>query len=156
MDTLKNSQPLWGNIPILPLLFLLLWGFPLSAAQGAPAGSGPVEADISERNPFAYPPRILKEMAQKPSGGGKTPAGAKESPKEYALSGILWTEKGGVASINRRIVREGEMLDEYRVFKIDRNKVVLKKEGEEIVLNLFQSPVVITEHEHRSINKRKF
>jgi hypothetical protein len=96
-------------------------------------------------------------MALTKAADGKTPAAAKVPQKEYALSGILWTEKGGVASINRRILQEGEMLDEYRVFRIERNKVILRKEGEEIVLNLFQSPVVITEdREPRSPKKKKF
>jgi hypothetical protein len=152
-----------GPMIIKPFLTLMLsWslsflpaGFIVRDAWGGPAGGSP-DAAGPDRNPFAYPSRIAKEMASPKTGDGKTPAGAKESHKEYALSGILWTDRGGVASINRRIVQEGEMLDEYRVSRIDRNKVTLRKEGEEIVLNLFQSPVVIMEHqEHRSPTPKK-
>ena len=93
-------------------------------------------------------------LAKKPDG--KPGTEARPAAKVYTLSGILWTERGGVASINRRILREGETLDEYRVTRIDRDKVILKKEGEEVVLNLLQSPVVITEHrESLSFKKKK-
>lgn len=148
------------SFPVLLLglsLVLLPAGIAGRACWGAPAGVS-AEGAGSERNPFAYPQRIMKELASLPkSGDGKTPAAAKTPQMEYALSGILWTDKGGVASINRRIVQEGEMLDGYRVFRIDRNKVVLKKEGEEMVLNLFQSPVVITEpRDHQPPTKKKF
>ena len=86
-------------------------------------------------------------LAKKPEG--KPGAEAPTAAKMYTLSGILWTERGGVASINQRILREGETLDEYKVTRIEPGKVVLKKSDEEMVLNLFQSPVVITRHEDR-------
>ena len=91
--------------------------------------------------------------AKKPEGkpGAEAPAAA----KVYTLSGILWTERGGVASINQRILREGETLDEYKVTRIEPGKVVLKKTDEEIVLNLFQSPVGITRHDDRFQFKSK-
>ena len=107
------------------------------------------------RNPFAYPAKILKEMALAKKTEGKTGAEAPAAAKIYTLSGILWTERGGVASINQRILREGETLDEYKVTRIEPGKVVLKKSDEEIVLNLFQSPVVITRHEDRFQFKRR-
>lgn len=121
-------------------------GRPWAAAEETGDKSSPPGG----RNPFAYPAKILKEMtvAKKPEGkpGAEAPAAA----KVYTLSGILWTERGGVASINQRILREGETLDEYKVTRIEPGKVVLKKTDEEIVLNLFQSPVGITRHEDRS------
>jgi hypothetical protein len=133
---------------------LLLSGLSGAELQGAPTGGSPGGVG-PERNPFAYPSKIIKELALTKSADGKAPAAAKSPEKAYALSGILWTDKGGVAAINRQILREGEMLDEFRVSRIDRNKVILKKEGEEIVLNLFQSPMVISEHrEPRSPQKK--
>ena len=92
-------------------------------------------------------------LAKKPEG--KPGAEAPTTAKIYTLSGILWTERGGVASINQRILREGETLDEYKVTRIEPGKVVLKKSDEEMVLNLFQSPVVITRHEDRFQVKRR-
>ena len=108
------------------------------------------------RNPFAYPAKILKEMALVKKPEGKPGAEAPTPAKIYTLSGILWTERGGVASINQRILREGETLDEYKVTRIEPGKVVLKKLDEEIVLSLFQSPVAITRHEDRfPVKKRR-
>ena len=147
------------SVPAILLILTLSWlpGWPGQALWVAQAGNVPAAAESPDRNPFSYPPRILKEMALKPGGDGKTPATAKPPQKEYALTGILWTDRGGVASINQHILQEGEKLDDYRVFRIDRNRVILKKEGEEIVLNLFQSPVVISEQrEPRSTQKKKF
>ena len=148
---MKGKRAFFPISPALGLGLLLAFGG-LTALAAPPEGS-----PSTGKNPFAYPPRILKEMAASQAPGGKEGAGAKTPQREYSLSGILWTEKGGVASINRRILREGEMLDEYRVARIEQSKVILKKEGEEVVLNLFQSPVVITEHrEERSTNKKAF
>jgi len=41
------------------------------------------------------------------------------------------------------------------VTRIEPGKVVLKKSDEEMVLNLFQSPVAIKPHEDRSPVKRR-
>jgi hypothetical protein len=107
------------------------------------------------RNPFAYPAKILKEMALAKKPEGKPGAEAPATAQTYTLTGILWTERGGVASINQRILREGESLDDYRVTRIESGKVVLKKNDEELVLNLFQSPMVITRHDDQFPIKRK-
>ena len=124
------------------------WAAPEESVDRSPSPGG--------RNPFSYPAKILKELALAKKPDGKPGAEAPPAAKIYTLSGILWTERGGVASINHRILREGETLDDYKVTRIDQNKVILKKEGEEIVLNLFQSPVVITEHrESLSLKKKK-
>jgi hypothetical protein len=148
---MKGKRALFALSPALGLGLLLTFG------GGAALAAPPEGSPATGKNPFAYPPRILKEMAAGKAPGGKEVSGPKSPQREYSLSGVLWTEKGGVASINRRILREGEMLDEYRVARIEPNKVILKKEGEEIVLNLFQSPVVITEHrEQRSTKKKSF
>ena len=96
-------------------------------------------------------------MALARAGDGKETAVVKAPPKVFSLTGILWTEKGGVASINQLILREGESLEGYRVTRIEKNKVVLKKEDEEIVLNLYQSPVAVTQHPvNPSPRKEKF
>ena len=95
------------------------WAAPEETVDKSPSPGG--------RNPFAYPAKILKEMALAKKPEGKPGAEAPTAGKIYTLSGILWTEKGGVASINQRILREGETLDEYKVTRIEPGKVVLKK-----------------------------
>ncbi len=132
-------------------LFFLGSGKPWAASEETDGKSSPPGG----RDPFAYPAKILKEMALAKKPEGKPGAEAPAAAKVYTLSGILWTERGGVASINQRILREGETLDEYKVTRIEPGKVVLKKTDEEIVLNLFQSPVVITRHEDRFQVKSK-
>jgi hypothetical protein len=123
------------------------WAAPEETVDRSPAPGA--------RNPFAYPAKILKEMTLSKKPDGKPGSAAPTAAKVYTLSGVLWTEKGGVASINQQILREGETLDEYRVNRIEPGRVVLKKADEEIVLNLFQSPVVITPHDDRFQFKRK-
>ncbi len=138
---------------------LLIAGFLFLSGIGKPWAASEEKGDRSlspgGRNPFAYPAKILKEMtlAKKPEGkpGVEVPPVA----KMYTLSGILWTDRGGVASINQRILREGETLDEYKVTRIEPGKVVLKKSDEELILNLYQSPVVITRHGDRFQSKFK-
>jgi hypothetical protein len=139
--------------------FLILAVFLFLTGLGSPWAASEETADKSPspggRNPFAYPAKILKEMAQAKKPEGKPGTETPPTAKMYTLTGVLWTERGGVASINQRIVREGEILDEYRVTRIEPGKVVLKKTDEEIVLNLFQSPAVITRHEDRFEFKKK-
>ena len=148
---MKKSRITLNFLIIAVCLFFPGLGKPWAAPEES------VDKSLSPggRNPFAYPAKILKEMALAKKPEGKPGAEAPAAAKIYTLSGILWTDRGGVASINQRILREGETLDEYKVTRIEPGKVVLKKSDEEIVLNLFQSPVVITQHEDRFPAKRR-
>ena len=148
---MKKSRIILNFFIIAVCLFFPGLGKPWAASEET------VDKSLSPvgRNPFAYPAKILKEMALAKKPEGKPGAEAPTAAKIYTLSGILWTERGGVASINQRILREGETLDEYKVTRIEPGKVILKKMGEEIVLSLFQSPVVITRHEDRSQFRRR-
>ena len=147
----KKSRITFNFLIIAICLFFLGLGKPWAAPE-EPVDKSPSPGG---RNPFAYPAKILTEMALAKKPEGKPGAEAPAAAKIYTLSGILWTERGGVASINQRILREGETLDEYKVTRIEPGKVILKKMDEEIVLSLFQSPVVITRHEDRFPIKRR-
>jgi hypothetical protein len=146
-----KSKIIVNLLLIAGFLFLSGIGKPWAASEETDAKS----PSSGGRNPFAYPAKIIKEMAPAKKPEGKPGAETTAAAKVYTLSGILWTDRGGVASINQRILREGETLDEFKVTRIEPGKVVLKKSDEEIVLNLFQSPVVITRHEDRFQFKRK-
>ena len=148
---MKKSRITVNLLVIAVCLLFPGLGKPWAAAEETGDKSSPLEG----RNPFAYPAKILKEMALAKKPEGKSGAEAPTAAKLYILSGILWTERGGVASINQRILREGETLDEYKVTRIEPGRVVLKKSDEELILNLFQSPVVITRHEDRLQYKRR-
>ncbi len=139
------------------LIIIAAWLFFPSSGQSWAASEETIDKapSLQGRNPFAYPGKILKEMALAKKPEGKPGAEAPAPGKMYTLTGILWTERGGVASINHRILQEGETLDEFKVTRIEPGRVVLKKSDEEMVLNLFQSPVVVTPHEDRSAVKKK-
>jgi type II secretory pathway component PulC len=114
----------------------------------------------AERNPFAYPPRvaqtlILQKRAAERGNPPGTPDGSSQPATVFILNGILWTDRGGVASINQKIFREGESLEGYKIVKIERQKVILKKEGEEIRLHLAQSPLEVKTHDPQPLSKKK-
>ncbi len=62
------------------------------------------------------------------------PAG---SQIELNLEGIVFSDKGdSYALISGEVLRAGDSIGDYKVIKIERNKVVLNRAGEEFVLNL--------------------
>lgn len=114
----------------------------------------------AERNPFAYPPKVAQSLMlqRRAAERGIAPGSPDGSPQPvvaFTLNGILWTEKGGVASINQKIFREGESLEGYKIITIERQKVILKKEGEEIRLHLAQSPLEVKTHDPQPLSKKK-
>ncbi len=53
------------------------------------------------------------------------------------LEGIVWSEKGeSYAIISGAVLREGEMIGDYTVKKIERSRVVLSRGGEISTINL--------------------
>lgn len=82
-----------------------------------------------------------------PSGWGRDPfqrAQSEKSPasssfrgdETYALTGILQRGSGSLAIINRVLVREGDILYDARVVRIEAASVHLVKDGEEIILRM--------------------
>ena len=55
---------------------------------------------------------------------------------DYVLSGILAREGRKVAIINHYFVREGESLDGGEVVRIERDRVLVKRNGEETILRM--------------------
>ncbi len=129
-------------------------------SQG-PIGTAPSPSlSGAERNPFAYPPKVAQTLILQRRAAEKgippgSPDGSSQPVVAFTLNGILWTEKGGVASINQKIFREGESLEGYKIIKIERQKVILKKEGEEIRLHLAQSPLEVKTHDPQPLSKNK-
>jgi hypothetical protein len=165
----KKNTGCFGLINFLGILILLegfFWGV---LGQTLPEGKGKVGVPevpkggfSQERDPFSYPPDIVKALQMKRAleakGGVPGGEGALQTPSpalSFKLSGILWTERGRVAAINQKIVKEGELLQEYRVARIERDRVILKKEKEEVVLPLAQSPLVIKPSDSQSNHLKK-
>ncbi|NOZ64660.1 MAG: general secretion pathway protein GspB [Caldiserica bacterium] len=61
-----------------------------------------------------------------------------EMPSDLILSGTLTSPKKAVAIINEKIVREGESIAGFKVFKIERKRVILTREGKSYSLYLGQ------------------
>lgn len=56
--------------------------------------------------------------------------------KGMSLEGIIYTREDPVAIINSEVLRQADQIGEYVVLKIEREKVILKKEGKEYNLKL--------------------
>ena len=57
-------------------------------------------------------------------------------PAGLVLKGIIYSEAGSVAIIGDEVFKENDIIDDYRVMKITRKKVILKKDKDVIVLKL--------------------
>ncbi|UCC95316.1 MAG: general secretion pathway protein GspB [Candidatus Omnitrophota bacterium] len=59
----------------------------------------------------------------------------KESPDLF-LQGIIYSEKGSAAVINNELFHEGDLFEGYSIEKIERRRVILKKDDKEVILKL--------------------
>jgi len=167
-----GSMKLFKGVLIMGLLILVLPGRDSFAQSSPDQERWPVRSEkqignvpgpswtSTERDPFAYSPKVAQTLMLQRRAAEKgiqpgTPDGSSQPAGAFALNGILWTEKGGVASINQKILREGESLEGYKITKIERQKVILKKEGEEIRLHLAQSPLEVKTHDPQPLSKKK-
>lgn len=48
-------------------------------------------------------------------------------PYPIVVNGIIWSEKIPVAMLNNDIVQEGQTWRDFRVYRIEKNKVILKR-----------------------------
>jgi len=60
----------------------------------------------------------------------------KAEPINWVLSGIIYSSDNPLAIINKKTVRTGDLIDQAKVVKIDRKKVVLDHEGSQITLTV--------------------
>jgi len=51
-----------------------------------------------------------------------------------ALKGVAWKGQTPMALIGDKIVKEGDMVGEYKVISIQKNRVVLTKDGKKLIL----------------------
>lgn len=57
-------------------------------------------------------------------------------PAGLVLKGIIYSEDGSVAIIGDEVFKESDIINDYRIMKINRKKVILKKGKEIIILKL--------------------
>jgi hypothetical protein len=100
------------------LLHLVLSHFPLAFAQEFRYDSH------GARDPFSPPSRGGSEIVK--------------TRKEVQLEGSVFDPlEGSVAIVNGQMIREGDLVDGFRLVKLEENKASFEREGEifEVVLN---------------------
>lgn len=111
--------------------------------QATTAGLSAIPGDPN-RNPFALPPGV--RLLTEPSGPAEGEAGpsiekelakaAVPEPPARKLDGILVGPRDRVAIIDGILVRPGDSLEGERVVDIQRDRVVLARDGRERTLRL--------------------
>ncbi|MBU0635137.1 MAG: hypothetical protein KKB82_00375 [Candidatus Omnitrophica bacterium] len=57
--------------------------------------------------------------------------------EDVNLEGIIWDPVGrSIAIINGKLIQEGQALFNLKILKIEKTKVLLEKDGKNIVVNL--------------------
>ena len=102
-----NKSALFG-------LILLLCG-PVSAAAAA---TGRLQDPL---RPVRYQAPVNKKQAE-------------VQPLNWHLSAVLLSEKRAVAVINGRSLRLGDLLDGYKLIKIEPGKVLLRNKQQQVIL----------------------
>lgn len=106
---------------------------PVAVTQNTVSGSAQIEADA-----FIYDEHARRD----PFWSLVTPTGAivtydtTFSVSEMMLEGIVSDGQGGVAIINGKVLEQGKAIGGYEVFRIEKDKVILLKDGQESVLRL--------------------
>lgn len=81
-----------------------------------------------ERDPFFINKYIKPKTGQESIG-----------KKELNLTGIIWDKVNPVAVISDQVVREGDLVERFKVKKIYKSKVILIKNGKKIELYINES-----------------
>lgn len=106
----------------------------LSAAMLFPALAGKAENRLT-RDPFAQPDlakRKEKPVARKP---GKSPAELiRDEAAQLKLRATLLNGDWAMANINGTMIEKGGEIEGFRLLTVSEDKVLLKKEGIEVIL----------------------
>ncbi|MFZ5516132.1 MAG: hypothetical protein ACOY90_05810 [Candidatus Zhuqueibacterota bacterium] len=88
-------------------------------------------ADVLEhRDPF----KIAENDAPRSSPSGSSSQVKKEKAPALTLQGIIWDERAPTALINGEIVGKGDSILGYRVDDVKKDRVVLSRNGRQLVL----------------------
>jgi len=68
-------------------------------------------------------------------------------PSGLVLKGIIYSEDGSVAIIGDEVFKENDIINDYRIVKITRKKVILYKDGDMIVLKLEENDETVPDSE---------
>ena len=81
-------------------------------------------SSFKERDPF-------KPLVGK---GGNILIREKKGIGDFILQGIMYSPKGSQVIINNEVFKEGDIVEGYKIKRIDVYKVIFEKKGEEFVL----------------------
>ncbi|MBL7176173.1 MAG: hypothetical protein ISS66_10155 [Desulfobacteraceae bacterium] len=96
------------------------------------------------RDPFEFPTGVELRVAEE--GESLKPVKAVEPPVKK-VTAILITDSRKVASINHKVVAEGDLIDGERVLEIEHDRVILQKGGRKQVIMLDESSIQWTKDE---------
>ncbi len=90
------------------------------------------------RDPFEFPPGVELRVAEEEESLKAVKA---VEPPVKKVTAILITDSRKVASINHKVVAEGDLIDGERVLEIKPDRVILQKGGRKQVIMLDESPI---------------
>ncbi|MFH0762364.1 MAG: general secretion pathway protein GspB [Candidatus Omnitrophota bacterium] len=107
--------------------FVILLCWILVVCRGALAKGDFVYDSQGRRNPFA--PLV--------SSDGRLLNFNKETLQELQVNGIIYDKQGSsYAIVNSMVVKSGDIIGEYKVLRIEENKVVFDKGGQPLEIEI--------------------
>lgn len=129
---------------ILIVVFLVFLVSTLAKRKGVkPAPSEMPRAENNQALPIFQKPDI-PVPAQKELQWGRDPFAlpgqgvAIQTGERFILSAVVWDENKPLAVIDGEVVKIGQQIGGYTVSKINKENVVLTKDGEEQIVHLYK------------------
>lgn len=133
----KQIEIVVTSILVVVLIAFIFWA--MKKIKSKPA----VDASMQQTLP------VLPQSIE-PAAAPRQPVSWKRCPfsgKIYAdkpgnsdlrLAGVVWDEKNPQALINDRIVKEGDSIGNYKIMKIEKNRVIVTDGAKDTELLLWQ------------------
>jgi len=96
-----------------------------------------IVASLAQAKDYKYPYSSFKERDPfKPlvNKRGNILIREKKGIGDFLLQGIMYSPKGSQVIINNEVFKEGDIVEGYKIKRIDVYKVIFEKKGEEFVL----------------------
>ena len=93
------------------------------------------------RDPFEFPPGVELRVAEEGESLKPVKVVKAVEPPVKKVTAILITDSRKVASINHKVVAEGDLIDGERVLEIKPDRVILQRGGRKQVIMLDESPI---------------
>ncbi len=109
---------------------------PMPKHEEAQAGSSLPGARVVQQTPAVTPSvqPVAVTKVEIPQANEPEPAEAEESPR-LVLNGVFFSQDGGYALVNNKIVSQGEEIDGAKLVEIGEDEVLFDFKGKEIRLS---------------------